>query len=140
MLTANGNLIVGRSNSEELQTSVSGKLRINRFSLLDKANAEGLLKWNTLSVTGIEARSAPLSLHIRDITLSNFNSQITVNEDRTINLLEASKSGTTEPDNNQKIVNKTASEADKQPQSQPHTVRIDKIVLQKGEVAVVAAA
>ena len=62
--------------------------------------------------------------------------QITVNEDRTINLLEAFKSGTTEPDNNQKIVNKTASEADKQPQSQPHTVRIDKIVLQKGEVAI----
>jgi flagellar motor protein MotB len=136
VLTANGNLIVGRSNSEELQASVSGKLRINRFSLLDKANAEGLLKWNTLSMTGIEARSAPLSLHIRDITLSNFNSQITVNKDRTINLLEAFKSGTTEPDNSQKIVNKTAPEADKQPQSQPHTVRIDKIVLQKGEVAI----
>jgi len=136
VLAANGNLIVGRSNSDELQASVSGKLRIGRFSLLDKANAEGLLKWDTLSVAGIEARSAPFSLHIRDITLSNFKSQITVNEDRTINLLEAFKSGIPESDNDQQTVNKTALEADKQLQSHPYSVRIDRIALQRGSVAI----
>jgi len=133
LLNANGNLVLGRSTSEELQASVSGKLHISRFSVLDKANAESLLKWSTLSVGGIEARTAPLSLRIREITLSRFNARITVNEDRTVNLLEAFKSGTPEPDKDQKAVKETAAETDRQ-QSQPYTVRIDKIVFQGGDV------
>ncbi len=137
LLTANGNLIVGRNNLDKLQISASGKLRINRLSLLDKANAESLLAWDTLFVKGIEARYAPLSLHISEISLTNFTSTVTVNENRTINLLEAFKSKTPDEENvnpEQETVRKEVPEADGKPQSEPYKVRIDKIVLQGGAV------
>ncbi len=137
MLTANGNITIGQNNLEKLLTFTTGKLRINRFSLLDKANAEDLLKWDTLSMRGIEVRSAPLSLHISEIALTNFSSEVIVNEDRTINLLEAFKSGTPDSENvspNQETVQKAAPEADSQLQAEPYKVRIDKIVLQGGTV------
>jgi uncharacterized protein DUF748 len=136
-LTANGNITIGRNNLEKLLTFTTGKLRINRFSLLDKTNAENLIKWGTLSMRGIEVRSAPLSLHVSEIALTNFSSEVIVNEDRTINLLEAFKSGTPDSENispNQETVKKAAPEADSQLQSQPNSVRIDKIVLQGGAV------
>lgn len=137
LLTASGSLIVGRKNAEELRASVSGRLSIKRFSLLDKKNAEDLFKWNALFVRGIEARSAPLSLRIGEIALSNFSSQITMNEDRTINLLEAFKPET--PDSNnvaprQEAIKKWAPEADRQLQSHPYSVRIDKIIFKGGTV------
>jgi len=137
LLTANAKLTIGQNNSEKLQAFTTGRLRINRFSLLDKMSAEDLLKWDALSMRGIEVRSAPLSLHISEIALSNFSSQVTVNEDRTINLLEAFKPGTPDSENvspNRESIKKTASQAESQLQSKPYSMRIDKIVLQRGEI------
>ncbi|HUI45900.1 MAG TPA: DUF748 domain-containing protein [Nitrospirota bacterium] len=137
LLTANGNLTVGLNNLKQPQVSASGKLRVNRFSLLDKASAEDLLKWDTLFVKVLDARSAPPSLHVSEIALTNFSSQVIVNEDRTINLLEAFKPGTPASENaspNQETGTKKAPETDRQLQSEPYKVRIDKIVLQGGRV------
>ena len=71
---------------EAMATSFTGDSAITDFALKEKNAAADLLKWKQLKVSGIDFGSSPLSIIIKDITLEKLLSNITVNQDKTINL------------------------------------------------------
>jgi hypothetical protein len=90
-LNMSGRLTVNRTENEKLNVALKGRLRISKFSMLDKANTDDLLKWDSFSVDSLEVRYSPLFVHIKEIALSNFYSRIFINADRTMNLQEIVK-------------------------------------------------
>ena len=137
-LSINGKLTAFQAGNEELQGAFKGKLWVNRFSLLDKVNADGLLKWDSLYLGEMDIRYSPLFLHIREISLSNFYSRIIINADRTINLQEVFSNPT--------LTAQAAALSDQAPQTteaaaerrqetpQQRKLAIDKITLQGGTI------
>ena len=87
-LNVNGNVSVKKAKERELKTAFKGKLWVNKFALLDKVNAEELIKWDTLYMGEMDVRYAPLFVHIREISLSKPYSRIMISADRKINLQE----------------------------------------------------
>ena len=87
-LNVNGKVSVQKAKGKELKTAFKGKLWVNKFALLDKSNAEELIKWDTLYMGEMDVRFAPLFVHISEISLSKPYSRIIINSDRTINLQE----------------------------------------------------
>jgi flagellar motor protein MotB len=137
-LSMNGKLTAFQASKEELKAAFTGKLSVNRFSLLDKVNAEDLLKWDSLYLGGMDIRYAPLFLHIREIALSNFYSRIIINSDRTINLQEvfSSPTLTAKEAAPSDLAPQTTEAAAESPQEQRQQLKlaIDKITLQGGTI------
>ncbi len=133
VLNMNGDLTALLPATGGMNASFKGKLWVNKFSLLDKRNAEDLLKWDTLYLDGMNIRSEPLFAHIREVSLSNFYSRIIINTDRTINLQEVFIAPTPTPEG--AVPPQTTALAEtSQKTPQPRTIRIDTITLQGGTV------
>jgi flagellar motor protein MotB len=137
-LSIKGKMTAFRSSNEELKAAFKGKLSVNRFSLLDKVNAEDLLKWDSLYLAGMDIRNAPLFLRIREISLSNFYSRIIINADRTINLQEVFSTPTltaqsVAPSDQAPQTTEAAAESRKEPPQQLK-LAVDKITLQGGTI------
>ena len=137
-LNVNGRLTARQSESKGLKTAFRGKLWVNKFSLLDKANAEDLLKWDSLYLGEMDIRYAPLLAHIRGISLSNFYSRIMISADRTINLQEvfSAASSTSEAAALHGKAPRTteAAAVSRQEPAQERTIAIDKVTVQGGTI------
>ena len=133
MLNVNGDLKVLQTNTGGMQTSFKGKLGVNNLSLLDKVNAEDLLKWDSLYLGGMEIRTEPLFAHIREVSLTKFYSRIIINANRTINLQEIFAAPAPQAAGPQPPQTKEPAAAVLQT-PQPPTIRIDKVTLQGGTV------
>ena len=137
-LSMNGHIIARRTEQEKVDASVKGKLRIGKFALLDKANAEDLLTFDSFSLDGIDVRTNPLSVHVRDITLSNFYSRIAISADRKLNLQEIMSAPATTADAAgpvRETPGETASVPERsQPEAPQPEIRIDTITLDKGTI------
>ncbi|HXY54441.1 MAG TPA: DUF748 domain-containing protein [Nitrospirota bacterium] len=132
MLNVTGNLKALETSSGGMNASFKGKLWVNKLSLLDKRNAEDLLKWDSLYLGKMDIKNEPLFAHIREISLSNFYSRIIINADRTINLQEVFAASV--PKAASSPLPQTTEAAAEQKPIQPPTIRIDKITLQGGTV------
>jgi flagellar motor protein MotB len=137
MLNLNGDLKSHQTSTGGMNASFSGKLSVNKFSLLDKVNAEDLLKWETMYLDGIEIRNEPFFAHVKDVSLSNFYSRIIINADRTLNLHEVFTAPTPTPEAEGSQLPQTreaAVEAAEKPLHPQPTIRIDTVTLQGGTV------
>ncbi|HMK60149.1 MAG TPA: DUF748 domain-containing protein [Dissulfurispiraceae bacterium] len=141
-LNVNGKISTRQADKDQFRTSFKGKLWVNRFILLDKANAEDLLKWDTLYMGEMDINYAPLTARIREISLTNPYSRIIVNANRTLNLQEVfvqdekqQESGQTAPSSKP---DEKAGPADQQKtgakKAQRQAIRIDKVTVQGGTV------
>jgi len=141
-LNVNGKVSTKQEEKGQFKTAFKGKLWINRFALLDKTNAEDLIKWDTLYMGEMDIGYAPLYARIREISLTNPYSRIIVSADRTLNLQEVfvqdetkQESGQTSPPAGS---GETAQTAGQQKSvtgtTKRQTVRIDKITVQGGTV------
>lgn len=142
-VNVNGKVSVKKARDGDLKTAFTGKLWINNFDLLDKANAEEIVKWDTLYMGEMDVRYAPLSLHISDISLSNPYLRVIISPDRTINLQEvfeepsptkapATPSDATVPATAAATVGKSRKEDPNA--AQQRVIGIDKITVQGGEI------
>ncbi len=129
-LNIKGNIVASMPQGSDPKAAFRGKIWVNKFSLLDKVNAEDLLKWETLYIGEADIRYAPLFVHINEIALTNFYSRIVINADRTTNLQEVFS---TAPAGAQ-----TASAAPEvkaaEQQAKPGNIRIDKVTLLGGTI------
>ncbi|MDD2337859.1 MAG: DUF748 domain-containing protein [Geobacteraceae bacterium] len=71
---------------EKINGTFDGSLGIRSFYCLDTKDNEDLLKWERMQLNGIKGVLSPFSLRIRDVSLSNFYSRVTITKDRTLNL------------------------------------------------------
>jgi len=71
---------------EQLRGTFDGTLGVRSFYCLDTRENEDLLKWERLQLNGITGSISPFSLAIKNVSLSNFFSRVTITKDRTLNL------------------------------------------------------
>ena len=143
-LNMNGKVSVKQARKGELKTAFKGKLWVNNFALLDKTNAEELIKWDNLYMGEMDIRYAPLFVYINEISFSNPYSRIIISADRTINLQEAfvvsepqntsaKPSGGAVPAGKATLAAELPKEGPKIVQQR--TIKIDKITLQGGTIS-----
>ncbi|MBL8533252.1 MAG: DUF748 domain-containing protein [Betaproteobacteria bacterium] len=115
-----------------------GNFGLAKLALVDKASAESLLKWNSLFVEGIKARTEPFSLAVRNVALTDFQSQLQILPDGTINVqnlvakdpAKDQAAGNTPP-----AASKAPPPADAPAGSPvPKSIRVDQVTLQGGTV------
>jgi len=140
-VNAGGRVTALMSPKEGLKASYKGKFWINHFATADRTNAEDLLKWDTLYLGEMDARYAPLFVHINEIALTNFYSRIIISAKRTINLQEILN--TSQPQQQAAAQAQPAQTATQPPapaqspvpqKPEQKNIRIDKITLQGGTV------
>jgi len=85
-VSTTGNLTLGFSDKNELQTTYQGNISLTRFASIDKKNAEDFLKMEALVLDDLRFDSTPFSVAIKGISLNNFYAQVMVNPDGTLNL------------------------------------------------------
>ena len=132
-LNLRGNVVASLPQGADPKVSFRGKMWVNKFSLLDKANAEDLLKWETLYVGEADIRYTPLFVHINEVSLSNFYSRIIINADRTTNLQEVFNAA---PAGEQAQTAPASPEvkAAEQPPKPGNIIKIDKVTLVGGTI------
>lgn len=78
---------------------VKGDLAINRINLLDKHTSEDLLRWQTLSLSGLEVdtptATRPLAANLGAIDLKNFYANVLLTKEGQLNLNQLSATQTT---------------------------------------------
>jgi hypothetical protein len=78
---------------------VKGNLAINRINLLDKHTSEDLLRWQVLSLSGLEVdtptANRPLAANLGTIDLKNFYANVLLTKEGQLNLNQLSAAQTT---------------------------------------------
>lgn len=135
IILADGNLDTRLSLSlsmtgKELAGNFAGSAGVRSFYCLD-ANAEDLLKWESLEIDKMKGSLSPFSLAIDEVSLSKFYSRLVIEKDGTLNLLQlytpeqAAPAGQKTPEPSP-IVPAAA--------SKQKSIRIDTVTMQDGTI------
>jgi hypothetical protein len=92
-VSANGRLYVGFSKKTGLKTNYRGEASITKLSSIDTVDAEEFMRWESLFLDKIAFSSAPFSLDINEVSLTDFYSRIIMNPDGTSNIQEIFRPG-----------------------------------------------
>jgi len=85
-----------RSTKDELpQVRFQGDAWLDGFSLAEGSATEGLLKWDSLRLSGIEANLNPPAVLVTQATLDDAFARLIIETNRTINLMSALRRGGT---------------------------------------------
>lgn len=133
------NMAVTLEQQGDLLTGTfSGKTDINRLNLRDPLGDGQLLAWDSLNVAGIKGTLKPLSIHIKEVALSDYLANIQITKDGRINLASI----TNEEEAQEQITEKettdppVTSEEITTETTRPD-IRIDALTLQGGTVSFV---
>ncbi len=88
-LSLNGRARMLATNTALPEVSFEGDARLEDFSTVDGALAEDLLKWDSVRVSGIQARLNPEQVSIREVAVDNAFARVIIDTNRTVNLLTA---------------------------------------------------
>ena len=109
-----------------LKASYKGRLALDRFRAVDKANSADFLKWKSLYVGAVDFQLDPMRLNIGEVALSDFYSRLILNKEGRLNLMDLVRTPAG-PDK----APEPASAATRKP---PLPLRIAKVTLQNGQV------
>ena len=136
-ISANGNLGLKISEGGGLQATYKGDGSILRFTSLDKVKAEDFLKWEALSVTGMDVGYNPLFVHIDGVALANYYSRLAIRDDGTLNVQNILGKGA-QPEKRPAASSKNETSPERPPgaakDGQSEDVKIKLITLQGGEI------
>ena len=85
-VSTSGSLTVHSPEKDGLKAAYQGKILVAKFAAIDKENDDDLLKWNSLFFKNIRVSYNPFSLHVNDISLTDFYARVVVLVDGTLNL------------------------------------------------------
>jgi hypothetical protein len=74
------------TRDKAIRATYSGEVSVANLATVDKATSEDFLKWDSLHLDGIKAATAPLSVAIRQVALTDFYSRIVVTPEGTLNV------------------------------------------------------
>jgi hypothetical protein len=84
-----GNVCQGKllaTRDKAIRATYSGEVSVANLATVDKATSEDFLKWDSLHLDGINVATAPLSVAIRQVALTDFYSRIVVTPEGTLNV------------------------------------------------------
>ncbi|MDX2478739.1 MAG: DUF748 domain-containing protein [Desulfuromusa sp.] len=124
--------------ADKFSGDFSGKIHVNNFDLRDPIGDGALLTWETLNIDGITGEIAPLSLHIKDVVLSDYLANIQITPEGRVNLTsitatEGENDGK-ETDSKSPRIEETVITEETVP-SDPPDISIDSLTLQGGTVS-----
>ncbi len=90
---AAGKLVFGKTGTDPIQLRFAGQTSVTDFVSLDKKNAKDFFKCNSLYLADADVSLFPLSVVIRDISLTDFYTRIRVSESGSLNLTDVFQSG-----------------------------------------------
>jgi hypothetical protein len=85
-VSTSGSLTMHSTEKDGLKASYQGKILVAEFAAIDKENDDDLLKWNSLFFKNMRVSYNPFSLHVNDISLTDFYARVVVLVDGTLNL------------------------------------------------------
>ncbi len=85
-VSAEGKLSVASPEGAGMKVAYAGNAALSGFSSVDKAFSNDFLKWDSLSLTGIDAGYNPTRVSVAGIALTDFYSRLIVEKDGTFNV------------------------------------------------------
>jgi uncharacterized protein involved in outer membrane biogenesis len=85
-VSATGTLTLANPDGKGLVVTYKGDSAVTKFASIDKVNAEDFLKWESLSLAGMNVGSNPLFAHVDGVSLANFYSRLIIYPDGSLNV------------------------------------------------------
>ncbi len=133
-VSTEGNFALIFSDKDGLRTTYQGKASLTRFASIDKKNAEDFLKLESFSLENLRFDSAPFSLDIGGIALSNFFARVVVQPDGILNLQQVFGQEEAKKEASSKKEGPPAPPAEKKAAEPPKNIKIGTVTLQGGKV------
>jgi hypothetical protein len=92
-LTTSGRLELSIKEPQGLQTKFTGETNLAKFSALDKASADELLKWESLALQELSVGYNPLFVRAKKVALADFFAHIIIQPNGRLNLQEITDTG-----------------------------------------------
>ena len=129
-----GNLSFTSTEKKEIKTTYKGEAAVNNFSSIDKLNGEDLLKFESLSLSGLNVGYTPLSIDIKGISLTDFYARVLVNSEGKINLQEIMKTEEPKQVSPPPPVQQGKGEPSPEEKGPSKNIKIGQITLQGGKI------
>lgn len=84
-VSAKGRMIYASTGSDS-RASYAGDVTVSNFGSLDRPTSQELMRWKTLTLTGVDAASAPVKIALGAIALDQFYARLILDSDATLNL------------------------------------------------------
>ncbi len=127
-LSAAGNVRVARHRNQ-VMVRYQGKLQVNQVSVMDRQGEHELFNWRTLYLGGMDVRSSPLSVNIRQVALNQLSGKLVLNADGKLNLADLVLPETPAANSSENRVKATAAKP-----TARVPVTIGKVILGKGRI------
>lgn len=129
-ISGSGELALDQASGGGLGARYRGSLTIGNFHSVDRDQSADLLDWKSLHLGGIDLRSSPFALAVREVALSDFFARAIVSAEGKLNLMEIPRRESTPA--------AAVSQAlpPDSPSSSPPPIRIDRVTLQGGTIRI----
>ncbi|MDE1942747.1 MAG: DUF748 domain-containing protein [Betaproteobacteria bacterium] len=117
-----------------LRSAFQGGASLANVAAVDTARAQDLLRWKSLRVDGIRVKTAPFSLAIQGVALTDFFARVMINPDGKINLQQLVKASSQPAATPAAASRPAPAAAGSTTPEKPAPVTIGKVVLQGGVV------
>jgi uncharacterized protein involved in outer membrane biogenesis len=94
---AKGTLTVDTNEQGPMNVTYQGDLKISDFATVEKDGAQDLLKWQLLSLNGVQYTLEPMRTRIDEVNLTDFYSRVIIGADGKINLQNLTVDKTPQP-------------------------------------------
>jgi len=85
-VAAKGRVIYASTGPESPRASYAGDLTVSDFDSLDRPTSQELVRWKTLTLTGVNTASAPFKIALGAVALDQFYARLILDSDATLNL------------------------------------------------------
>jgi uncharacterized protein involved in outer membrane biogenesis len=85
-VAAKGRLTYATSRTGSPRAGYAGDVTISGFGSLDRPTSQELMRWKTLTLTGVDAATEPFKLALATVAMDGFYARVIVNPDATLNL------------------------------------------------------
>jgi uncharacterized protein involved in outer membrane biogenesis len=132
-VSAAGTLTLAGQENGELRTGYQGTFLLADLATVDKDNGEELLRWEALSLGGLDVSTGPLRVRLGKVALGGFYARTTIQPDGRVNLLQIMEpsSGSPAPAAPAPAAAAAAATA---PAVPPRDIQMQEVTLQGGHV------
>lgn len=98
LFSTSGNLSLESSRDGKYVPSYSGEAYLRKFATIDDLNGDDFLKWESLALNGMDLRLSPTYVAVKQVSLTDFYSRITINPDGSLLPIEIVTSENASPE------------------------------------------
>ena len=85
-IAAKGRVIYASTGPDSPRASYAGDVTVSNFGSLDRPTSQELVRWKTLTLTGVDTASAPVKIGLGAVALDGFYARLILDSDATLNL------------------------------------------------------